>query len=600
MNLSDVLLELHASQTSSQYLIHTHSSSINSLFPNAHGGVEPGTVIEISGSPGTGKTAIAADLTSDTLRSGRRAVWLSTRGDASLPIHRLNVESREWRLLSRMNIQGLSQLMLLFANPEVPVIPERTGIIVIDDMQELIGNVGVDNKRGTGDGAGAKDLMVRKSKVIKVVMENIKKAAQKRGLTVLIMDRLTNVWSFVKRRQELMPVLGQCQVLDAQIMLYRTVEGVLRAGLIKVGEGYDPMACEIQRCVDFAVSKDRVTDIIPQGSQPTSSTVTPFTFASEAPEALGRPTKRKFIEDSTVIEVPSSSKRQASVRQIAGTEEEEGDGEYEYEHNTQHENLDLVDLGDRCNRAGVAGGAGTGTDTDTDTDTDVDVDVDVDVEAAGATITGIDTYSGMMGQSGVGKTADFIDGNRDNVRVAVSVSAGRQPTLGFTRAGAVLSEILQEQKQSKVNSGDFDNNDRNNVAVMEVEHSQTNQSSEYDKEKCTSQQILSRDVSEQKPITVSGVKLISNEYEGDYNTMEVIGRQRAHNSAEKPIGISVSDSETVPAVSVGGGSEISDSEPELTPIKPPPLVPCAASEPLVRNVEEDDNDSGSPDNENND
>ena len=284
ITLSQAILELHssASQPPSSYHassnsgsqpapIQTHSPAVNGLFSVRHG-----TIHEICGAPGSGKTGIALDLTSQCLTAGHRVLWLTTRGRAaSLPLgqlhdakdlpatpqrqgsqkegqqqpgqRRLNAPERTWRQLGHMSIDGVSQLLVIFTHwwKHNLHISQGTRLVVIDDFGHLMRGVPV--------------------RMAARVLVEMKRAAQEYGFAVVVLSRLLAQWSVTGRRMMLVPGLPALNgVLDGRIALcHDGGHGPNRvAARVHTGSGPDQAVLEVVRRVQFAVLADRVVDAV--------------------------------------------------------------------------------------------------------------------------------------------------------------------------------------------------------------------------------------------------------------------------------------------------------------------------------------------------
>lgn len=321
ITLSQALLELHSSASqpsSSSYHassnggsqptpILTHSAALNSLLS-----VRYGTIHEICGAPGTGKTGVALDLTSQCLEAGHRVLWLTTRGRAaSLPLgqtgvtkdqspalsqkqqesqlpkrqqqqRRLKAPERTWRQLGHMCVDGVSQLIVLFTQwwNTHSYCNQGTRLVVIDDFAHLL--------------RGVPPRMVAR------VLFEMKRAAQEHGFAVIVVSRLLMQWSVTGRRMMMVPGLPALNgVLDGRIVLCRGggKDGSGRiAARVLTSLGPDQAIMEVVRHVQFEVLADCVVDTVEKRSNDFDDT---DDNNNENDVIAARPEKRRKLRSAT-------------------------------------------------------------------------------------------------------------------------------------------------------------------------------------------------------------------------------------------------------------------------------------------------------------
>lgn len=322
ITLSQALLELHssASQPSSSYHassnggsqptpILTHSPALNSLL-----NVRYGTIHEICGAPGTGKTGIALDLTSQCLEAGHRVLWLTTRGRAaSLPLgqtgvakdqspehassqkqqesqlqkrqqqqqRRLKAPERTWRQLGHMCVDGVSQLIVLFTQwwNTHSYLNQGTRLVVIDDFEHLL--------------RGVPPRMVAR------VLFEMKRVAQENGFAVIVVSRLLAQWSVTGRRMMMVPGLPALNgVLDGRIVLCRgggkDASGRIAARVL-TSLGPDQAIMEVVRHAQFEVLADCVVDAVEKRSNDFDD----INNNNENDVIAARPDKRQKLRSAT-------------------------------------------------------------------------------------------------------------------------------------------------------------------------------------------------------------------------------------------------------------------------------------------------------------
>lgn len=257
MNLTDALLQLHAQRNLSLGApLATSSPDLNTLFSGpvsathfSSPGLELGTVLELTGCPGTGKTAVALELTADAMAKGHRVVWLTSgAGKGTLPLKRLQTqnkfEERTSRLLSHVPVTALSQLVLLFTR-EVQAGPARgrllqagTRLLVIDDFSSLVTQTypalpplprNSSNAANAAAVSRTRELALRRGRALVSLLNNIQKVAKTRNIAVVLIGKLVGQYSFSKRCQVLVPPLGDgpwLREIDSQVVLYRDIPSV--------------------------------------------------------------------------------------------------------------------------------------------------------------------------------------------------------------------------------------------------------------------------------------------------------------------------------------------------------------------------------------
>ena len=275
MNLTDALLELHAQRDTSGTL-YTSSPDVNSLFSGrvspthySFEGLERGSVVELTGPPGSGKTAIALELTADALSKGHRVLWMTSSGHASLPLARLagqaKYDARTLRLLSHMSVTVLSQLILAFKKPAPPptlideddkeqysgLVPEGTRLIVVDDFSSLL--TASYPVPARSDHKKTREVAMRRGRALMSLLSNIRRLAKTRGVSVLLLGKLVSQYSFSKHCQLLVPPLGDgpwLQELDSQIVLYKDIPS-LSVAISSTSKTMEELQRELQQDQHF-------------------------------------------------------------------------------------------------------------------------------------------------------------------------------------------------------------------------------------------------------------------------------------------------------------------------------------------------------------
>ncbi|KAJ5095041.1 hypothetical protein N7532_007332 [Penicillium argentinense] len=98
------------------------------------GGILRGQVTEVFGPPGAGKTSLALNIASNSLREGGKVVWIDT--GSPLPPHRLASLTTDENLGNVIYFRAptLPHLLALILRPPKVFPPEETSLIVIDSV----------------------------------------------------------------------------------------------------------------------------------------------------------------------------------------------------------------------------------------------------------------------------------------------------------------------------------------------------------------------------------------------------------------------------------------------------------------------------------
>lgn len=240
MNLTDVLLELRAQSDDGghhQTCIPTGSSDLNMILGGTSQGIPRKTVTVISGPPGTGKTAIALDLTAHTLTTGQRAVWLTTN-DMALPVSRLTshalYEDCTLRLLTHIAISSLSQVLMLFKTPPYYMPPRHTGLVIVDDLSSLVSDAYTLSSSSSltikkGNYSNEKKILEmanRRARALRNVLRAMKSFAETYNVAVVVLGGVVAQHSFMKGTQVLVPALGDGdwnKFVAGNIVLYKDI-----------------------------------------------------------------------------------------------------------------------------------------------------------------------------------------------------------------------------------------------------------------------------------------------------------------------------------------------------------------------------------------
>lgn len=228
MNLTDALLHLR-SQTDDQATLFTGSSHLNSVLgPRGTSGVSRGSVTEISGPPGSGRTAIALDLTADAIKRGHRVLWLTT-SDTVLPLARLSdfagFEHKTLRLLSHISISSLAQVLVLFKNPPPYMPPRDTALVVIDDLSALILSAYPAPSRQDGK-TRLKEIANRRTRAMSALFGSMATFASTHSLAVVALGGMISQHSFTRGVSFLVPSFGEgpwTKKITSRVVLYKDI-----------------------------------------------------------------------------------------------------------------------------------------------------------------------------------------------------------------------------------------------------------------------------------------------------------------------------------------------------------------------------------------
>ncbi|KAK4226784.1 P-loop containing nucleoside triphosphate hydrolase protein [Podospora fimiseda] len=182
-------LEEGEGDDSSKYI----STGLKGLDGVLSGGVEKGTVVEVWGPPGVGKTGFGMQLTASCLKTGEGVVWVDG-------FHRMSMERLKWILEESSDTEekfrhftcpSLAHLIALLCRPTGECIPEGTGLVVVDSLSALVNHAfpRIPQDGGGGGkevkGKKAPPMAVRRVQVLQYIVSSFQKLAATRNLTIV-------------------------------------------------------------------------------------------------------------------------------------------------------------------------------------------------------------------------------------------------------------------------------------------------------------------------------------------------------------------------------------------------------------------------------
>lgn len=206
------------SSANSSTRLSTGSNNLNRVLYSSKG-IPRKSIIEISGPPGSGRTSIALDLTSRTVKQSHSALWLTS--SSCLPIARLNLRPSDLQRVSHITVASLVQLIVLFTEPPAHMPPKNCSLIVIDDLSALVASSYSTFYESLNDRA----LQVkRKTRVLNKLYECMKDFAKKHNLVIVTLGKVLSQYSFTRKVSYLVPILGYGSWnvnIDSRVILYK-------------------------------------------------------------------------------------------------------------------------------------------------------------------------------------------------------------------------------------------------------------------------------------------------------------------------------------------------------------------------------------------
>ncbi|KAL9107227.1 MAG: hypothetical protein Q9227_007851 [Pyrenula ochraceoflavens] len=187
-----------------------------------------GTVLEVYGPPGVGKTALAMQLTAAALKSGHHVVWLDT--GPPLVLERLQqFLSPDASLANfthiRLNSLAHALALLIHAHPSFP--PPNTRLIILDSISPLVSTafpLPIPGDPGHSQSLAAN----RRFPILKSLSTGLSRLASAHGLAVLVVNQcgttIREIEGLSRKRAVLRPAVqstGWDEGVDARVCLFR-------------------------------------------------------------------------------------------------------------------------------------------------------------------------------------------------------------------------------------------------------------------------------------------------------------------------------------------------------------------------------------------
>jgi RecA/RadA recombinase len=195
--------------------------NLDHLLGSSEPGFHRGSVVEVCGPPGTGKTVLGLTLALDALCQGHKAIWISTSG-TPIPLARMSsmrgYSKDMMKNLYHTNIRALSSLLMFFKSLSsgqiTPILggPPKYAIIVIDEIMCLVNTLSWSDNN-------------RRNRALNALFDAISTYAQASHTAVLVLSSMiARSAKFTNRILRLVPGLGygiwQHQI-TRRITLYR-------------------------------------------------------------------------------------------------------------------------------------------------------------------------------------------------------------------------------------------------------------------------------------------------------------------------------------------------------------------------------------------
>lgn len=214
-------------------------------------GIQTGTVVEVTGPPGSGKTLLGLVLALRALKDGNKVLWVSTNAQP-LPLERMaELDGFDADLVESIrlcDIQSLSHLILLAA--KLMSGNEKYALVVIEDIAGLVGaSYGLALASNEG-----------RTRALTALLARLRKAAETTGAAILCMSAMLP--TFVRGANDLQTLVSGVgsgvwtKAFASRITLYRGWDGTHWA---RAGDG---------REVPFRITRTGITDAAKPTEEP--------------------------------------------------------------------------------------------------------------------------------------------------------------------------------------------------------------------------------------------------------------------------------------------------------------------------------------------
>ncbi|KAK0668727.1 P-loop containing nucleoside triphosphate hydrolase protein [Cercophora samala] len=265
---------------------------------DASNGIQKGSVTEIWGPPGVGKTTFGIQLTANCLREGGGVVWVDG-------FHRMSIE-RLHQVVDLNSVDGkiqsldqfvhygcptLVHLIALLCRPTVSCIPEGTSLIVIDSLSALVNHDLLKNTdmrqppQTKHKDTRAPIAAERRIQALHYILSNLQKLAATRDVAIVILTQCATKMQ-VERGATLVPAINASvwrQGITTRIALFRDClqddfepSTALRFAFIQKLNGVDKHADDTEALCGFHIEAAGLVPVeYDQTSSPLKTMSTP-------------------------------------------------------------------------------------------------------------------------------------------------------------------------------------------------------------------------------------------------------------------------------------------------------------------------------------
>ncbi|KAI5921668.1 P-loop containing nucleoside triphosphate hydrolase protein [Camillea tinctor] len=182
-----------------------------------HAGIRRGQVVEVWGPPASGKTAFAMQLAANTLREGKKVIWVGMLHEIinspripSQPTTTTPSAEGHMHNLIHYSTPTLAHLIGLLCKPAATSIPSNTSLIVVDSLSCLVNHAFPKNVeprqalKGPRSGPGPS---ARRFQVLQFVISALQKLSATRDLLVVVLSQCATRMQ-VERGATLIPAIN--------------------------------------------------------------------------------------------------------------------------------------------------------------------------------------------------------------------------------------------------------------------------------------------------------------------------------------------------------------------------------------------------------
>ncbi|KAK3997372.1 P-loop containing nucleoside triphosphate hydrolase protein [Cladorrhinum sp. PSN332] len=194
------------------------------------GGIEKGTVVEVWGPPGVGKSGFGMQLAASCLKGGEGVVWVDA-------FHRMSLERLKGAVgleddtvldkFTHFTCPSLPHLIALLCRPTAECVPPGAGLVVVDSLSALINHAfprtppdGGNERKGK---KGVPPTAVRRVQVLRYIVSSFQKLAATRDLAIVILTQCATKMQ-AERGATLVPAINAAaweQGMSTRLVLFR-------------------------------------------------------------------------------------------------------------------------------------------------------------------------------------------------------------------------------------------------------------------------------------------------------------------------------------------------------------------------------------------